>query len=442
MPANSIDAHLSSCQPISENLLADFNEIPEFCPCESTDQILDFDVQFCNANGGNRVFSRKSHKADREKLRREKINEQFAELASALDPDRPKNDKASILIESVQVIKELRVELKQLQDEHALLMDESRELTEEKNELKGEKAAIKSETDQLQDQFQQHLQIISSWMMMDPAVIMSAASFPYPLAVPQVAPVHSSNCQQPFTSNQAQRPLVAPPPYVPLATIGAFPLHPGLHTYAAFGNSHADGSSPYLPFPNYGQSLNVHSHVERPYVQHSSQLHPMPSCLAQMQSHQGYQSPVSSSGPGLEICKPCASVASSAAVKIQDKSSPASSQNLDDEGGGKYASSLSPVDDAVMEHRDSCRIAVSCGSETLANDMDKQLLSSSSSSFSEALYGSTVEVTDVKLEDKTTVEQGTIGQVREITAEQGILLARVDKPKADSRNDIQSGNME
>jgi hypothetical protein len=48
----------------------------------------------------------------------------------------------------------------------------------------------------------------------------------------------------------------------------------------------------------------------------------------------------------------------------------------------------------------------------------------------------------VKVEDKTTVEQGNIGHVHEITSEQGILLARVDKPKTDSRNDIQSGNME
>lgn len=381
MPANSNDAHLSFCQPLSENLLADFNVIPEFCPCKSTDQILDFDAQFCNANGGaNRVFSRKSHKADREKLRREKINEQFAELASALDPDWPKNDKASILIESMQVVKDLRVEIKRLQDEHALLMDESRELTEEKNELKEEKAALKSETDQLQDQFQQHIQIISSWMMMDPAVIMSAASFPYSLAVPQATPVPSSNCQQPVMSNQLQRPLVAPPPYVPLATIGAFPLHPGLHTYAAFGNSHADGSSPYLQFPNYGPSLNGHCHVER----HSSQLHPMPPFLSQMQCQQGCQAPVSSSGPSVEICKSCASVASTAAVKTQDKSSHVSSQNMDDEGGGKYASSPSPVDDAVMEHRDFCRIEVSCGSETLPNDMNKELLSSFSSSISEA----------------------------------------------------------
>lgn len=441
MPANSNETHLSFCQPLSENLLADFNAIPEFCPCESTDQILDFDAEFCNANGANRVFSRKSHKADREKLRREKINDQFAELASALDPDRPKNDKASILIESVQVIKELRVELKQLQDEHALLMDESRELTEEKNELKEEKAALKSEADQLQDQFQQHLRIISSWMMMDPTVIMRTASFPYSMAVPQAAPLPSSNFQQSFASNQAQRPIVAPSPYVPLATIGAFPLHPGLHTYATFGNSHADGSSPYLQFPNYGPPLNGHCHVERPYIQHSSQLHPMPPYLAQMQPHQGCQAPVSSSGPGVEICKRCASVASSAAVKDQDKSSPASSQNLDDERGGKYASSPSPVDNAFVEHIESCRSAVGCGSDTLPNDMNNELLSFSSST-SEAPYGSNVQAADVKLEDKTTVEQGTIGLVHEITSEQGILLARVDKPKADSRNDIQSGNME
>ncbi len=45
------------------------------------------------------------------------------------DPDRPKNDKATILGDSVQVVKELRAEVKRLKSEHTTLLDESRDVS-------------------------------------------------------------------------------------------------------------------------------------------------------------------------------------------------------------------------------------------------------------------------------------------------------------------------
>jgi hypothetical protein len=45
------------------------------------------------------------------------------------DPDRPKNDKATILGDSVQVVKELRAEVKRLKCEHTTLLDESRDVS-------------------------------------------------------------------------------------------------------------------------------------------------------------------------------------------------------------------------------------------------------------------------------------------------------------------------
>jgi hypothetical protein len=45
------------------------------------------------------------------------------------DPDRPKNDKAIILGDSVQVVKELRAEVKRLKCEHTSLLDESRDVS-------------------------------------------------------------------------------------------------------------------------------------------------------------------------------------------------------------------------------------------------------------------------------------------------------------------------
>jgi hemerythrin-like domain-containing protein len=56
-----------------------------------------------------------SNKARREKARREKINERFAELAALLDEGKePKTDKPTILAEAIKYVKQLRVEHSQL----------------------------------------------------------------------------------------------------------------------------------------------------------------------------------------------------------------------------------------------------------------------------------------------------------------------------------------
>ena len=44
------------------------------------------------------------------------------------DPDRPKNDKATILIDSIQVLKDLTAEVNRLKAEYAALSEESREV--------------------------------------------------------------------------------------------------------------------------------------------------------------------------------------------------------------------------------------------------------------------------------------------------------------------------
>jgi hypothetical protein len=72
--------------------------------------------------------SRKVQKADREKLRRDRLNEQFTELGSTLDADRPKNDKASILVDTIQVLKDLTAQVDKLKTEYATLTEESREV--------------------------------------------------------------------------------------------------------------------------------------------------------------------------------------------------------------------------------------------------------------------------------------------------------------------------
>lgn len=241
-----------------------------------------------NSNeNGDAASVRKVHKADREKLRRDRLNEQFVELAAVLDPDRPKNDKATILGDSVQVVKELRSDVKRLKCEQASLLDESRDLQQEKTELREEKAALKTETEQLQSQLQQRLRGMLPWISMDPtAALMGAAPYPYPMPVPPPAaapppppaattppppPPAATEAPVPATS---QAPVVGPSPFLSLAPPGVHYMHP----YAMYGARPPEGGHPYMPYPP-PYPAN-HSHVERPYAQYPS---PMPGYLVQMQ---------------------------------------------------------------------------------------------------------------------------------------------------------------
>ncbi|ONK57104.1 uncharacterized protein A4U43_C10F16660 [Asparagus officinalis] len=155
--------------------------------------------------------ARKIQKADREKLRRDRLNEQFLELGKALDPDRPKNDKATILSDTIQMLKDLTTQVNKLKTEYSSLSEESRELTQEKNELREEKATLKSEIDNLNSQYQQRLRCVYPWAPVDPSVVMGPPPYPYPVPVPIPSapiPVHPMQ-PYPFFRNQT------PGAYVP-----------------------------------------------------------------------------------------------------------------------------------------------------------------------------------------------------------------------------------
>uniref|UniRef100_A0A1J3ETV8 BHLH domain-containing protein n=1 Tax=Noccaea caerulescens TaxID=107243 RepID=A0A1J3ETV8_NOCCA len=173
------------------------------------------------------VSARKSQKAGREKLRREKLNEHFVELGNVLDPDRPKNDKATILTDTVQLLKELSSQVNKLKSEYTALTDESRELTQEKNDLREEKTSLKSDIENLNLQYQQRLRSMSPWgAAMDHTVMMAPPpSFPYPM------------------------PMAMPPGSIPMH-------HPSMPSYTYFGNQNPSMMPapcptymPYMPPP-------------------------------------------------------------------------------------------------------------------------------------------------------------------------------------------------
>jgi FtsZ-binding cell division protein ZapB len=170
--------------------------------------------------------ARKVQKADREKLRRDRLNEHFLELGNALDPDRPKNDKATIINDTIQVLKDLTTEVNRLKAECAALSEESRELTQEKNELREEKAALKSDVDNLNLQYQQRMRVMFPWGTIDPSAVMAPPySYPVPIPVP-TGPIPMHPVLQPYPFYQNQNPGAIPTPCSTFIPYPGPPNHP------------------------------------------------------------------------------------------------------------------------------------------------------------------------------------------------------------------------
>ncbi|KAJ9172673.1 hypothetical protein P3X46_015887 [Hevea brasiliensis] len=167
------------------------------------------------------IAARKFQKADREKLRRDRLNEQFLELGNTLDPDRPKNDKATILTDAIQMLKDLTAEVSRLKADYTALSEESHELMQEKNELREEKASLKSDIENLNSQCQQRLRVMFPWPAVDPSVVMGP-TYPYPVPLPvPPGPIPMHPSMQPFPFFRNQNPNVIPSPcstFIPYPT--------------------------------------------------------------------------------------------------------------------------------------------------------------------------------------------------------------------------------
>ncbi|KAI9109748.1 hypothetical protein K1719_019378 [Acacia pycnantha] len=175
------------------------------------------------------VAARKFQKADREKLRRDRLNEHFLELGNTLDPDRPKNDKATILTDTIQVLKDLTAEVNRLKAEHATLSEESHELMQEKNELREEKISLKSDIENLNAQYQQRVRVTFPWTAIDHSVVMAPPySYPVPIPIPS-APISIHPSLQPFPFFGNQNPCST---YVPFSAPANPPVEQPTGQYA------------------------------------------------------------------------------------------------------------------------------------------------------------------------------------------------------------------
>ncbi|KAL9231826.1 hypothetical protein vseg_006996 [Gypsophila vaccaria] len=160
---------------------------------------------------------RKRQKAGREKKRRDQLNDQFCHLGNVLDAERPKNDKTTILSDTIQLLKELTAEVDKLKAEHAALSEESTELAQEKNDLREEKATLKTDIERLNVQCQQRLGSTFQWPSPD-SLIPPQPSYPYPMPIayppPTPYPMHPYH----YFSSPNPGMFQNPGPYIPYMT--------------------------------------------------------------------------------------------------------------------------------------------------------------------------------------------------------------------------------
>jgi FtsZ-binding cell division protein ZapB len=185
------------------------------------------------------------------------------------DPDRPRNDKATIITETIQVLKDITSEVDRLKTEHKSLSEESHEvrffysfnlslrsslcassfihlilysqLIKEKNELREEKASLKSDIENLNSQYQQRVRAMPPWTAIDHSVVMSS---PYTYPIPMPMPI---------------------PP-------GPVSIHPPMQPFPYYGNQNPGHipslSSMYIPF-----SAPAIPPIEMPSAQYPSTSH-------------------------------------------------------------------------------------------------------------------------------------------------------------------------
>ncbi|KAI3686492.1 hypothetical protein L1987_80170 [Smallanthus sonchifolius] len=89
------------------------------------------------------------HKAEREKLKREHLNELFLELAGALELSEQNSGKASVLGETTRVVKDMIDQIKSLKTENAALLSETQYVTVERNELQDETCTLQKQINEL-----------------------------------------------------------------------------------------------------------------------------------------------------------------------------------------------------------------------------------------------------------------------------------------------------
>nr|WAK86088.1 transcription factor bHLH42 [Nothapodytes nimmoniana] len=121
----------------------------------------------CNRSSHTRKksgkVSRKNQKAEREKLKRDHINVLFLDLGKTLEPTHQNPGKASILNDSIRLLRNLLEQIDCLKKENAALLSESHYVTIERDELQEENSGLEAQIAELQSGIEKRAHLNLSW---------------------------------------------------------------------------------------------------------------------------------------------------------------------------------------------------------------------------------------------------------------------------------------
>lgn len=137
---------------------------------------------------------KKIHKAEREKLKRDQLNDLFLELGNALEPSRQNNGKASILGDATRILRDLILQVQSLRKQNVALTKESYYVTVEKDELKDETVALESDITRLSNELKEKQTTLPAAAHTNQSDIQLSQSAPNPFFIgtygqnPQILP--------------------------------------------------------------------------------------------------------------------------------------------------------------------------------------------------------------------------------------------------------------
>ncbi|KAJ0979564.1 hypothetical protein J5N97_015038 [Dioscorea zingiberensis] len=207
---------MGSCQNFAGGWLVDYGLDDEISPVDfiwppsvvhdaavAASAILEFDVSqkvdYFSENTCTKKRTRVEScaapgtKACREKMRRDKLNDRFAELCSILDPGRPpKADKGAILSDANRLLNQLRLEAQKLKESNEALQVSIKNLKAEKLELRDEKMKLKAEKEGMEKLLRRGMSVAPPPLNPHPVAPFQAAAFtacnnktfPYPTYTP------------------------------------------------------------------------------------------------------------------------------------------------------------------------------------------------------------------------------------------------------------------
>ncbi|KAL6997342.1 hypothetical protein U1Q18_007468 [Sarracenia purpurea var. burkii] len=95
------------------------------------------------------------HKSEREKLKREQLNELFLALANVIGLPHQNSGKASVLGETTRLLKEVHSQIDSLKIENAALLSEFQYVTIENNEIHDENSALEAQIEKLRTEIKE-----------------------------------------------------------------------------------------------------------------------------------------------------------------------------------------------------------------------------------------------------------------------------------------------